>query len=236
MGKHGQHRALVAAAALAAMGSPAGAACRLALALGFDVSRSVSAVDYGIQRDGLVAALSAPEIRAAFLKPEDRVAFALFEWSGVGYQETVVGWTLVENAGGIDAIAAAIAAHVRGGEGQPTAIGAALVYGRDLLAERPECGSWTLDLSGDGRNNDGIGSERMYEREEFGDIVVNGLAIGGHEADIAEYYGGRVIRGPGAFVEVAHTHDGFPRAIRRKLERELAERVLGQAAAGGGGG
>ena len=52
-------RAVAAATAVAltlGLGAgPARAECRLALALAFDVSRSVSARDYRIQRDGLLA-------------------------------------------------------------------------------------------------------------------------------------------------------------------------------------
>ena len=60
MGKHGQYRALVTAAAglLGLACAPAAASCRLALALGMDVSRSVDDNDYAIQRDGLLAALA----------------------------------------------------------------------------------------------------------------------------------------------------------------------------------
>ena len=57
MVQHGKHRALVAAAALALWAGPGWGACRLALALGFDVSRSVDAADYRVQRDGILAAL-----------------------------------------------------------------------------------------------------------------------------------------------------------------------------------
>lgn len=62
---------------------------------------------------------------------------------------------------------------------------------------------------------------------------MNGLPIGGHEADIAIYYRTRVIHGQGAFVEIARTQDDFPRAIRRKLERELTEQLLGRAEGSG---
>jgi len=41
-----------------------------------------------------------------------------------------------------------------------------------------------------------------------------------------------VIRGQGAFVEVARTQDDFPRAIRRKLEKELTEQLIGRAGDG----
>ena len=67
------------AALLIAAGTPAGAECRLALALGFDVSRSVSDRDYAIQRDGLLAALDAAPIRAALLNQRDHEAEGGYE-------------------------------------------------------------------------------------------------------------------------------------------------------------
>ncbi|MCB2116815.1 MAG: DUF1194 domain-containing protein [Rhodobacteraceae bacterium] len=213
----------------AALPAPAGAACRLALALGIDVSRSIDEADYAIQREGLLAALADPVIVAAFLVPEDHVALAVYEWSGQAYQEIVVDWTPVLGESDLAGIMDRIRTHHRGGEGLPTGLGAALDFGRDLVDKAPDCATRTLDLSGDGRSNDGRGPEVVYAREDFGDILVNGLPIGGHEADVAVYYRERVIRGPGAFVEIARTQADYPRAIRRKLEKELTEQLMGSS-------
>jgi hypothetical protein len=72
--------ALLAVALLAA--APARAdPCRLALALGFDVSRSIDAAAYELQLGGLIAALFDPEIRAALLAPPAPVAVAVYESS-----------------------------------------------------------------------------------------------------------------------------------------------------------
>lgn len=212
---------------LALAPTPAGAACRLALALGVDVSRSVDARDYAIQKEGLIAALADPLIVAAFLDPEDRVAFAVYEWSGQAHQDVIVDWTIVQAPADLERIRAAIADHVRGQDFLPTGLGAAIAFGRDLIRQAPDCMAATLDISGDGRSNDGRMPEEVYAAEDFGEILVNGLPIGGHEADIAIYYRTRVIRGRGAFVEIARTQDDFPRAIRRKLEKELTEQLIG---------
>lgn len=222
---------------LSLLAAPAAAACRLALALGIDVSRSVDARDFAIQRNGLLAALADPVIVDAFLRPDDHVAFAVYEWSGQAYQEMIVDWTLVESAADLSGILDRIEGHARGADHLPTGLGAALDFGRELIERAPVCAARTLDISGDGRSNDGRGPEEVYAREDFGDLLVNGLPIGGHEADIAFYYRARVIRGPGAFIEIARDEDDFPRAIRRKLERELTERLIGRAgdAAGGAG-
>ena len=44
---------------------PADAACRLALALGLDVSGSVDAAEYRLQLDGVAAALTDEDVQAA---------------------------------------------------------------------------------------------------------------------------------------------------------------------------
>lgn len=218
---------------IALLPAPGMAACRLALALGLDVSRSVDARDYTIQQEGLIAALADPLIIAAFLEPEDRVAFAVFEWSGQAHQDLIVDWTVVQSPPDLLQIRAAIAGHVREQDFLPTGLGAALAYGRGLMMRAPDCLASTLDISGDGRSNDGRMPEEVYAAEDFGEILVNGLPIGGHEADIAIYYRTRVIRGRGAFVEIARTQDDFPRAIRRKLEKELTEQLIGGLGAPG---
>ena len=50
---------------------------------------------------------------------------------------------------------------------------------------------------------------------------MNGLAVGEHETGVVAYYHSEVIRGPGAFVEVAARQTDYPQTIRRKLLREL---------------
>ncbi len=229
-------RAAIIALGLAAFAAPADAACRLALALALDVSRSVDAADYAVQRDGLLAALADPEVRRAVFQPPDHVAIAVYEWSGRGHQEMVVGWTELYSEADLDRVAAEVAGFAGGGYRLPTAIGYALDFGRELFEGAPGCAAHTLDVSGDGRNNDGMSPADAYRREDFGDLVVNALAIGGHEADIVIYYRSQVVRGPGAFVEVARVHTEFPRAIKRKLLRELGDPVLGALDGGNRGG
>ena len=216
---------------LALAAGPVAAECRLALAMGIDVSRSVNDADYEVQRQGLVAALTAPEVRAAFLQPGGFVALAVYEWSGKRDQELVVPWVAVQGAADLDGVTATIAGRERYNLQLPTGLGEALSYGRELFGNVPYCEAYTLDISGDGQSNDGRDPARVYAVEDFSGILVNGLPIGGHETDIARYYRENVIRGPGAFVEPAPSREDYPRAIRRKLERELTRQLLGSLGA-----
>ena len=211
--------------------APVDAACRLALALGFDVSKSVSTHDYGIQRDGVAAALADPAVRDAFFQGDDRVALAIFEWSGRGYQDVMLSWTVIDSDADLTRVAALVAARVRDPTPRPTALGRALEFAAGLFREAPDCAAKTLDISGDGRNNDGPPPRSVYLSGYEG-VTVNGLAIGGVEADILPYYQNEVIHGPGAFVMDARTRDAFPAAFRTKLLRELTAALLGQSGFG----
>ena len=101
------------------------------------------------------------------------------------------------------------------------AIGYALLFGGRSLAERGDCERRTLDVSGDGTNNDGIAPELARREDALAGITINGLVIGANVATLGRYYQQFVIQGQGAFVEVAQDYDGFERAMRRKLLREL---------------
>ena len=65
-------KALVLAVGLMLGSAPAEAACRLALALGLDVSGSVNAAEYALQRTGLAAAPDTDAARTLRREPRRR--------------------------------------------------------------------------------------------------------------------------------------------------------------------
>ncbi|MEX5727238.1 hypothetical protein Ga0609869_000591 [Rhodovulum iodosum] len=220
--------------------APAGAACRLALVLALDISSSVDAEEDRLQRAGLAAALTAPEVREALLaQPEAPVALAVYEWSGRYQQDMLLDWRMLDSPAAIAGAAAQIAGSKRSYAEFPTAMGYGIGYAARVFRGAPECLFRTLDISGDGINNDGFGPARAYSSFPLDGITVNGLAIGGateNDAVVFAYYRDEVIRGPGAFVEEAKDFDDFARAMRRKLFREVQARVIGalpRPAAGG---
>jgi len=201
-------------------------ACRLALVLGFDVSRSVDEQDYRLQTNGIVAALNDRQIRRLLLRSPPHVALAVFEWAGQYEQTLISDWTILDSATAIDGLVGRIQSHQRGHNGL-TAVGSALTFARDLMQRGPNCLWQTIDLAGDGALNNGPAPRRIYDTTNFGGIVVNGLAIGAHEDQIEHWFRRNVLHGPGAFVEFASTHEDFADAFRRKLIRELTEPLLG---------
>ena len=70
-------------------------------------------------------------------------------------------------------------------------------------------------------------------------ITVNALIIGQETVDengqittanlddLKEYFQERVIRGPGAFIEIAYGFDEYADAMKRKLLREIASFAIG---------
>lgn len=226
--------ALVAAGCWAD-GAAARAACRQALAIGMDVSRSVDRSEYALQITGMAAALSDQQVRAAFLAvPQAPVELAIFDWSSEGNQRLIVPWTLVTGPEVLDDIAGRVLSTAKPVDGGMTAVGAAMRFGAALLIQQPGCGRLTLDLSGDGISNAGPLPERVTASPAWPDITVNGLAIGVPQAEgpisldpdlerLTAWYEAEVMRGPGSFVEQAVTFRNFASAMRRKLMRELEE-------------
>lgn len=215
-------RVRVAVLFLLVVAAPAQAACRLALSLGLDVSSSVDAREYRLQTAGLAAALMAPEVREAFLASPGRpVMLHVFEWSGWQQQLERLPWTLIEGPGDLERVAGHLAAQARSFEQYPTALGYAILHGGQALAERSDCERRVLDVSGDGTNNDGVAPELARRDASLSGVTINGLVVGANLTTLGRYYQQFVIQGPGAFVEAAQDYEGFERAMRRKLLREL---------------
>ena len=235
-------RAAGAVVALGLMMAPGAAlACRLALVLAMDVSASVNDVDYRLQAEGTAAALQSPSVSGALLDPSrPPVAIAVFVWSGPRDQDLVADWTLIDSPDVLAALADRIRAHPRKvAVSGRTAMGDALLWGGALLARAPTCDRQVVDLSTDGTYNAGTPPEAVRSSPAFGDITINALAVAGgqvpdwrdggtRETALAAYLTRLVIRGPGAFVEIARDYSDFERAMTRKLNRELAGMVIGQ--------
>lgn len=224
-----------AAAFAIAMGLGQGAAaqeetCRLALMLALDVSASVDADEYALQQSGLISALLAPEVQRGFLDGPGSVALSVFEWSGRFQQEVLVDWVMIRSEADLLAAAEQIGQGARRSTDFPTAIGYALGFAAGQFSTAPPCLFQTLDVSGDGQNNDGFPPASAYTHFPLEAVTVNGLAIGGAQREIAQYYEAEIIRGPGSFVEYAANHADFANAMRRKLERELRVMILGEVA------
>lgn len=226
----------LATALLLGLAAPAGAAeCRLALLLALDVSSSVDPAEDRLQRGGVVSALIAPEVIEAFFAVDQPVALAVYEWSGRYQQDMLLDWTLIDSRQALVGAAETVAASARKHADYPTAMGYALGHGARLFEAAPRCLDKTLDMAGDGQNNEGFGPQSAYRAFPFDDITVNGLVVNAAdfegELGLIPFYRGEVLHGPGAFLEIANGFEDYERAMRRKLVRELTPAMIGTLSA-----
>ncbi len=214
----------IAASFAASLISSPALACDVALVLAIDVSGSVDAKEYRLQADGLSDALGDLIISEALVNA--KALIAVVQWSGTPHQAVSVGWTATDTHEDVAALRKKIEAIPRAFRNYSTGIGEALRVAIDLYETAPRsCQRKVIDVSGDGPSNEGAVPSALHNRLDAVGITVNGLAIEGSEEGIAQYYRDHVAYGPGAFVEVAKNYKDFPRAIRRKLLRELADRL-----------
>ena len=199
-------------------------ACDVALVLAIDVSGSVDAKEYLLQAEGLSAALGDPVVSEALVNA--RALVSLIQWSGTRRQEVSVPWRATDTHDDVASLRAKIEATPRAFRNYSTGIGEALNIAIELHETAPRtCHRKVIDVSGDGPSNEGTPPHAFHARLDAAQIIVNGLAIEASEDGIAEYYRNHVAHGPGSFVEVATDYTDFPRAIRKKLLRELADRL-----------
>ena len=231
-----------AAAALWALWPGAGdAACRLALVLALDVSGSVDEREYGLQMQGIAAALEDRAVRDAILAlPDAHVSLAVFEWSAARYRRDVLGWTALTSEAAIDGVVAQLQGWRRAVAPEATGLGAAMEAAAEMLAARDDCWRKVADISGDGKNNDWPLPSEVRRAGRLDGITANALVVGVggarigdvRQAEIAElsaYFRAEVLHGPEAFLEVALGYGDYARAMKRKLLREVSAPRLGQA-------
>lgn len=201
------------------------AKCEVALALALDISSSVNAQEYEVQKGGLARALRDPAVREAVLTPPGSVALIAYEWSGWQQQDVIADWALIGGEADLDTFAARIDTHQREYAEFSTAIGRALLYGARLFDRLPfQCARHIIDVSGDGVNNEDVlpGSARVAA--QLAGVTVNALVIDGANPPPAPYYRNEVITGPGAFMMVARNgFDDYPDLIKGKLIKELQQ-------------
>ncbi|MBI4182463.1 MAG: DUF1194 domain-containing protein [Proteobacteria bacterium] len=228
-------RALLAALALAAL-APAPARATdikvdLELVLAVDVSGSIDAEEGRLQRDGYIQAIANPRVVKAIQSGfHRRIALTYIEWAGFAFQQTVVGWRLIEDEASAHAFASALVEAPIGSE-RRTSISGAIDYAVKLFDNNGFEGTRrVIDISGDGMNNAGRMVTDARDEALAKGLTINGLPIvngrpgpGGwaQPPGLERYYDTHVIGGPGAFMIVASSFEDFARAILQKMLREI---------------
>lgn len=218
--------ALATLVALAPVGAQA--ACRLALALALDVSSSVDADEYVLQRNGVAAALLSEDVQGAILQDGGgAVALAVYEWSGRRQSVILQDWVMLNTASDIAQVADRLRRAERSYSRFPTALGYALGFGATLMRDAPRCERQVIDVSGDGITNDGFWPQMAYKHFPFENVTVNALAVLGADPAVVVHYEFEVLHGPGAFIETAQGYEGYEQAMTRKLYREIQDQIVG---------
>ncbi len=195
----------------------------LQLILAVDSSSSVDGEEFAIQMEGFAAAFRDPRVfDAAQMGAEQAVAVTLFEWSSPPDQAIGLPWTRLAVQEDFERFAAALENAPRRIVGGGTSISGALLFALTLLNACPfDSPVRTIDVSGDGRNNQGFPIKTLRDRVGALGIGVNGLAIVNEEPDLLTHYREEVIVGPNAFALDAADYEAFAEAMLRKLLREL---------------
>jgi hypothetical protein len=196
----------------------------LALCLAVDASSSVDYDEFGLMLGGYAAALRDDSVIAGLLGgPRGAVAAAMLLWSGSGAQAVVVPWTRLDSDTAARGFAAQVDHAPRLVPAGATALGEGMAAGLALLAACPaEATRLVLDVSGDGRHNQGRPPGLVRDIGVAAGVTINALAVLNEEPDLLEHYRAEVIGGLGAFAMATPDYAAFAEAIREKLLREIA--------------
>ena len=204
-----------------------------AAALALDVSASVTADSYILQRDGIAHAFADPRLIKAIAAAPGGIEALVLEWSDPRDLAVTVGWTRIADAEGAARFAAAVHATARRSRGL-TAIGPALAAAAAQFDDLPQPAvRRVIDISGDGMANSGEPPAAARDAVVKAGITINGLAILSEEPWLEDYYRDNLIGGAGAFVIAARDFHSFADAMLRKLALEVAGAGAPNAASAG---
>ncbi len=196
----------------------------LELVLAVDTSSSVSAEEFDLQMRGLAEAFRSPAVVQAIRAAGDLgLAVSLVQWSDARKQTLAIDWVMVTD----DASAARFSEEIENTPrfliGGGTALGGALSFSmRQFETSGYQGRRKVIDVSGDGRTNQGAHPSRVRDKAVAAGITVNGLAILNEDLYVDRYYLYNVIGGTCAFVMTATDYEDFAEAILAKLIKEIA--------------
>ena len=195
----------------------------LELVLALDCSYSVDDREFGLQTLGLAKAFLDPRIVAAIQAgPKGAIAVTVVQWSSFEHQVQAMPWRVVLDAGSATAVAERLISMPRLAAEGSTSIASALDFSAKTFALNPAKGKRrVIDVSADGRNNNGGAVVDARDRALARGITVNGLAILNETETLNYYFELYVIGGADAFVAKAEDYDDYVDAIRRKILREI---------------
>jgi hypothetical protein len=226
---------ILAGAVLAPTAAFSGEDVDLMLVLAADVSRSIDAAKFQLQRDGYVAALSDARVLDTIRSGRyGRIGLCFVEWSGADAQRVVIDWMTVGDAAAAKDFGDRLVEAPRSFMGR-TSISGAIDFAMNELGQAPfQSTRRIIDISGDGTNNEGRAVTAARDQAVAKDVTINGLVILSENpmswnpehtnppGGLDNYYRNNVVGGPGAFVMVAKDFNSFGQAIIGKIIAEVA--------------
>ena len=206
----------------------------LALVLAIDCSYSIDEAEFDQQRLGLAAAFLDARVMTAIRGGErGAILVTVVQWSSHHSQVLALPWIRVSGPREAAAVAQRLGAMERLTREGGTSISAALDFSRELLSD-PAIGASrrVIDISGDGRNNNGRKMRAARDDAIAAGITVNGLAILNAVPTLDYYYRRDVLAGADSFVVPAASYVDYGDAVLRKLVREITGNLLSDAGAG----
>jgi hypothetical protein len=215
-------RSLYSIVAATLVGAVPAHAAALAIVMAVDVSASVPADSYILQRDGIARAFRDPRLIETVAAMPGGIEALVLEWSDPDKVAVTVDWTHISDTGSAARFAAAVHATTRSSHGL-TAIGPALAAAAAQFDRLPQPAMRrVVDISGDGIANIGEPPQAVRDRLVQAGLTINALAILTEEPWLEDYDRRNVIGGLGAFVVPARNFHSFADAMLRKLVREVA--------------
>ncbi|HEY1310994.1 MAG TPA: DUF1194 domain-containing protein [Pseudolabrys sp.] len=211
----------------------------LLLVLAADVSRSVDAGKFKLQREGYAAAVANQRVLDVVRSGRNgRIAVLFLEWSGFGNQKVVIDWTVIDGPQAAHDFGDRLLESQRSFADR-TSISGGIDFAVEQFAHAPYSSERrTIDVSGDGTNNAGGDVAKARDAALAQGYTINGLVIlsatplpwnpehTNPPGGLANYYRDNVTGGPGAFVLEAKDFNSFGQAIIKKLIAEIADASL----------
>ena len=206
----------------------------LELVLAVDSSDSIDDQEFKLQIVGLADAVQHPEVVTAIAAgPRRSIAVTVIEWADQNQQAVLIPWILLDGPTAAALLSDRIRATPRTYERGVTSVSGIIDFAVAAFNENGFDGDrLVIDISSDGRQNDGrpIGLARADALARS--VTINALVIINEYESLDTYYRKEVIAGASAFVEVANNYADYPRAILRKLIRELTSIPVSDAVRG----
>ena len=159
-------------------------ACEIELVIAMDVSRSVNQYEFDLMRHGTANAFSHPEIIEIIAWMNEGMMVSVTQWSGVGNQKVSVPWRHVKTQKSLKQFSDDIRRMKRAFRYAFTAPAEGLTHAFSLFDKNPRpCRRRVIDLSGDGRANQGGDTGITADLIARSGVTINGLVIRGDNPD-----------------------------------------------------